>query len=118
MATFDGARIEVHDESWGEDRDGDVEFGLTLSVFGRTADGTWLGRDDARCDLSAADIDILMENDGSIFVSMDGQEHVVDRLAEAFPGADVHYLENEETHEGELDVTGVRPIFEIELREN
>jgi len=113
MATFDGTRIEVHDELWGEDQDGETEFGRTLSVWGRTASGTWLSPDDARGDLNAEDVDILVENDGSISVSSDGQDWVVNRLAEAFPGAEIHYYDDL-VDEGELDVTGVRPVFEIE----
>lgn len=34
---------------------------------------------------------MLVENDGYLFVSDEGRQQEVDRLAEAFPGADIRY---------------------------
>ncbi|MEU8143211.1 hypothetical protein [Nonomuraea sp. NPDC048901] len=116
MAMFKGARIEVHDEVWGEDHGDTVEFGLTVAAWGRTAAGHWLTRDDARSALHEEDIDVLMENDGSAFISEEGKEQVVDRLAQAFPGSEVHYYSDDEEDGGELDVAGKAPIFEVEFR--
>jgi hypothetical protein len=112
---FAGARVEVYDEQWGVDHDGYTEFGRTLTVLGRTASGAWLTREDARCSLDKDDIDVLVENDGSVFVSEDGRQHVVDRLAEAFPGAGIHYYE--EPDDGELYLPEAVTIFEVEFSE-
>ncbi|MFG2631151.1 hypothetical protein [Streptomyces sp. NPDC048473] len=115
MAIFEGARVEIHDEVWGEDCGQHTELGRTVSVWGRTASGAWLTRDDARCSLGEEDIDVLVENDGFLFITVEGVEQLVERVATAFPGAGVHYYsEDEGDVEGELDVAGVAPVFEIE----
>lgn len=106
--------MEVHDELWGEDCGEYTELRRTLAVWGRTVAGKWLTRDDARCSFGEEDIDVLVENDGYLFVSAQGREQVVDRLAKAFPGADIHYYSDDDD-DGELDVAEIAPIFEVEF---
>lgn len=117
MAMFEGARVEIYDEVWGEDRGQHTELSRTVSVWGRTASGAWLTRDDARRPLGEEDIDILVEDDGSMFITDEGVERLIAQVGTAFPGAVVRYYsedEGEGDELGELDVTGVAPVFEIE----
>ncbi|MDA2812740.1 hypothetical protein O4J56_18995 [Nocardiopsis sp. RSe5-2] len=117
MAMYDGARVEIHDELWGEG-DGpepETELNRTISVWGRAASGVWLTPEDAQCSLVEEDIEVLMENDGFLFVSLDGREQLVEQVSAAFPGADVRYFsEDEDGEDRELDVAGVAPVFQIE----
>ncbi|AGP54382.1 hypothetical protein [Streptomyces rapamycinicus] len=116
MAIFEKARVEVYDELWGVDRGEYTEFGRTLAVWGRTASGAWLTRGDARCSFTEDHVDVLVESDGSVFVSDEGRQQVCDRLAEAFPDADIHYYSADDGEDdGELDVAGTAPIFEVEF---
>lgn len=116
MTKFEGARIEVYDEVWGEDCRDFVQYGLTLTAWGCTAAGSWLTRDDARREFREEDVDVLVENDGSPFISEEGKEQVVGWLAETYPGSDVCYYSGDEQGEGKLDVAGKTPIFEVEFR--
>jgi hypothetical protein len=115
MAAFERARVEVYDELWGEDQGGDTVFGRTLTVWGRDASGTWLTRDDAQCSFTEAHVEVLSEGDGFVFVSDEGRRRAVDRLAEAFPGAEVHYYCADDGEDGELDVAAATSIFELEF---
>ncbi|MER7077158.1 hypothetical protein SAMN02982929_06632 [Saccharopolyspora kobensis] len=115
MAAYDGARVEIYDEVWSEPDGPETELNRTVSVWGRAASGAWLTREDAQCPLVEEDIDVLMENDGYLFLSEEGKEQPVEQVSAAFPGADVrYYSEDEDEEAGELDVAGVTPVFELE----
>ncbi|MBD3006454.1 hypothetical protein [Streptomyces sp. 5-10] len=115
MAMYDGARVEIYDEVWGEGDKPETELNRTVSVWGRAASGAWLTREDAQCPLVEEDIEVLIENDGYLFLSLEGIEQLVEQVSVAFPGADVRYYADDGAEEdGELDVTGVAPVFEVE----
>ncbi|WP_275561310.1 hypothetical protein [Streptomyces sp. 5-6(2022)] len=115
MAMYDGARVEIYDEVWGEGDKPETELNRTVSVWGRAASGAWLTREDAQCPLVEEDIEVLIENDGYLFLSLEGIEQLVEQVSAAFPGADVRYFADDGAEEdGELDVTGVAPVFEVE----
>ncbi|MEU9111786.1 hypothetical protein AB0D04_08360 [Streptomyces sp. NPDC048483] len=112
MTRFDGARVEFCQEEWGADG----THGLTLAVWGRTAEGRWLTGADARRSLAGLeDIDLLAENCGCLFVSEDGRQDAADLLATAFPGADVRCYEADEEPGQQLGATGASPLWEHEV---
>lgn len=134
MDKFEGARIEVYNELSTEDDlfgpatrvelgpevepDGTVGVTRTIAAWGRAATGEWLTGDDALQPFDEDEhFDILVENGGGVFVSVEGWELLEAWLAEAFPGAHCVILDEDVTEDpgdGELDTTGRNPIFTVE----
>lgn len=112
MEAFAGARVEIHDEWSGSDPE---ELVLTLTAWGRGADGKWLARSDARCPLSEEDPEFYVENDGT--VAGVEEDPVVARMEEPFPGADVWYCyDGIDSELGEAACRqGAAPVFELEV---
>jgi hypothetical protein len=111
MEAFTGTRVEIHDEWAGSDE----ELELTLTVWGRRADGTWLARKDARCPFSEEDVEFYIENDGTV-AGVD-EDPIVARMEEAFPGADVWFCyDGIDSELGEAaGKQGAAPVFEMEI---
>ncbi|HEY1177433.1 MAG TPA: hypothetical protein VGF17_14850 [Phytomonospora sp.] len=121
MAAFEGARIEVHEEAWSDEEADPPVLGLTIACWGRASDGTWLTGSDALAPVAADDVDLLVENDGTLVgVSDGGWDALTGALAAAFPGAELRLYpagtyEDWLAEPGELDTDGVDPVFSVDF---